>query len=364
MARAAFFELFADYFGRPLDDGVIRALLDAGYDVDIFAPDGERAQDVYDHRVRRLSVDFRRRWLQSHLSLSRQYDLFLGTADVPMAFAGVLAQLGRKPSVLVCDEIFIGGLHGRAVGYWKPATRFAMRHADFTVITDLVRVPLQREYAGVDARHRFLPYPSCYAFPYAGRSRDEVRHSLGIADDELIVSYTGELTPADVAAHWVVRSIDRLPPNTRVLLQPGRQPAPVIDALISRIDRVIYKPERLSWLGAAELTNAADVALVFYRSPVPEFTNMGVSSQKLGTSLWLGIPVVATTQPSFAFIREFGCGELIDSDDEIVPAVERIAADRARYAANARRAVDEYVRPADKLRDLTAAFAEVRRRRA
>jgi len=363
MARAAFFELFADYFGRPLDDGVVRALLDAGYDVDIFAPDGERPQDVYDDRVRRLSVDFRRRWLQSHLSLSRQYDLFLGTADLPMALAGALAQLGRKPSVTVCDEVFIGGLHGHAVSYWQAATRFAMRHAEFTVITDLVRVPLQREYAGLGAEHRFLPYPSCYAFPYAGRTREDVRRSLGIADDELVVSYTGELTQADGAAHWMVRAIDRLPPRTRVLLQPGRRPAPVIDALISRIDRVIYKPERLTWLGAAELTNAADVSFVFYRSQVPEFTNMGVSSQKLGTSLWLGIPVVATAQPSFEFIREFGCGELIEQEDDIVPAVARIAADRARYAANARRAVDEYVRPAEKLRDLTAAFAEVRRRR-
>src|ERR1051325_11577182 len=202
MARAAFFELFADYSGRSPDDGVFRALLDAGYDVDVFAPDGDRPQTVYDDRVRRLSVEFRRKWLQSHWSLSRQYDLFLGTADLPMAFAAVFAR--RKPCVAVCDEVFIGGLEGHATSYWKAATRWAMRRAEFTVITDRVRVPLQRQYAGLPQDHRFVQYPSCYALPYAGRSRDEMRRTLGIADDELILSFTGALSETN-GAEWLVR---------------------------------------------------------------------------------------------------------------------------------------------------------------
>jgi len=365
MARAAFFELFADYFGRPSDDGVIRALLDAGFLVDVFAPGGELPQSVYDDRVRRHDVTFRRTWLQSHLrrSFVRHYDLFLGTADLPMAFAGALAKLARKPLVTVCDEVFIGGLEGAAVSVWKNATRWAMRQSELTVITDLAREPLQRAYAALPPEHPFVQYPSCFATPYAGRSRDDVRRSLGVADDELVLSFTGALSETN-GAEWLVRLIDRLPPKTRVLIQPGGRPPAVVDALVSRLDRTIYRPDRLSWRDAAELTNAADISLVFYRSTFPEFLQMGLSSQKLCTSLWLGIPVVATTQPSFHFIRDYGCGELIERQEEIVAAIERIAADRDRYAANCRRAMEEYVKPAERLRDLTARFAEVRDRRS
>ncbi|MDM8553602.1 hypothetical protein QUF75_02595 [Desulfococcaceae bacterium HSG7] len=45
--KAAYFLLLGDYFGRHLDDGVIRALLASGYKVDIFAPDLPQTQTIY-----------------------------------------------------------------------------------------------------------------------------------------------------------------------------------------------------------------------------------------------------------------------------------------------------------------------------
>ena len=52
--------------------------------------------------------------------------LFLGTADIPMAFAGILARLAGRSSAVVCDEIYLGGYEGSATRYWKPLTRWAM----------------------------------------------------------------------------------------------------------------------------------------------------------------------------------------------------------------------------------------------
>src|SRR5688572_26204816 len=125
MSRAAFFELRADYFGRPFEDGVLRALLEAGFEVDLFAPDGELPQTIYPSSVRRLSIEYRRGWLQRHLCFARwrAYDLFLGTADIPMAFAGIVSSLVRRPCVTAADEIFVGGYEGSALGSWKRLSR-------------------------------------------------------------------------------------------------------------------------------------------------------------------------------------------------------------------------------------------------
>lgn len=353
--KAAYFQLRADYFGRPMDDGILRALLAAGYDVDVFAPDGDLQQHDYGDRVRRRSLEFRRSWLQRHMRrrIWRGYDLFLGTADLPMAFAGLLAFLAGRPSVTVCDEIYLGGYEGQATLYWKKLTRWAMRRARFTIITDEVRNPLQREYAGLAASHELIPYPSSYATPYDGRSREEARRALGIADDDFVVSATGACRPEN-ATDWLVRLAGR--DGVRVMIQTAGRPDPVTDALLRRLDGALYLPERLGFRESTETTIAADVNTAFYLSTKPQFQNMGVSSQKLGIALWLGMPVVATRQESFRFIEQFRCGELIDREDELQGALGRIRERREEYAANALRANAEYVRPAERLERLTERF--------
>ncbi len=358
MPAAAFFQLRANYFGRAFDDGIIRALTACGYDVDVYAPDGDQPQTVFGPNVRRLAVDYRRSWLQSHRSLARRYDLFLGTADLPMAFAGVLAAIGRRPSVVASDEIYIGGYEGEALLYWKSITRWAMRRADLTIITDKLRIPLQREYAGLRGNHRFVSYPCCFSEPYRGRTRQEARRALGISDDELVLSYTGTLTEAN-GAHWMVRLLDRTSSDVRVLVQSGGRPDPVIDALMTRLahdGRVIYLPDRVEWSEAPQISIAADASFAFYLTTKPDFQNLGASSTKLCTSLWIGVPIIATWQPSFAFVDEMQCGLTVNDEQELDAAIGNLRDDRQRLAANTARAVAEYIRPADHLRELEAAL--------
>jgi glycosyltransferase involved in cell wall biosynthesis len=357
--RAAFFELKASYFGRAFDDGILRALTACGYEVDVYAPDGELPQRIYGPNVHRLSVDYRRSWITSHLSLARRYDLFLGTSDLPMAFAGVFAALGRRRSVMVSDEIYIGGYEGMARLYWDPIARRAMRRADLTILTDMLRVPLQRQYAGLgDKPRRFVSYPCCYSEPYRGRSREEARRALGIADDELVLSFTGSFTERN-GAQWLVRLIDRTGPKVRVLVQTGGRPDAITDALLTHLDRqgrVLYRPDRVEWLEAPEITIAADVSCVFYLTSMPDFQNLGASSQKLCTSLWIGVPVLATWQPSFAFIDNLQCGVTFDGEEQLDAALARLTADRPRFAANTTPAVTTHIRPTEHLREVTDAL--------
>ena len=353
--KAAYFESRADYFGRPLDDGVLRALLANGFDVDVFAPGGDLPQTLYPANVRRLSVEYRRAWLQRHMGrrVWREYDLFLGTADLPMAFAGTIAKLAHRPLVTVVDEIYLGGYEGLATTlYWKKLSQWAMRRAAFTIITDEVRIPLQREYASLPPQHEFLFYPCAYPTPYSGRSHADARQALGIGEKDFILSSTGAFTSAN-ACDWLVRLVEG---DLRLLIQTGALPDPVPDSLLRRLSGALYFPDRLEWRDSTEITVAADAAAVLYLSPKPQFQAMGISSQKLCTALWLGIPVIATRQDSFRFIDQYHCGELIDREEDLPAAIARIRENPDDYAANAGRAMREYVRAAERLQGLTERF--------
>ena len=360
--RAAYFQPRADYFGRPFDDGIIRGLLDAGYDVDVYAPDWGEPQDVYPNAVHRLDVEYRRGWLLRNVGRARwrRYDLFLGNPDLGTACAAVLALAARRPFVNAVDEIYVGGYEGPALGWWKSAARWGEGRASFTIITDLCRASLQRGYAGLGSRHRFLQYPSCFSEAYTGPGRDTVRAGLGIQQNEFVVALAGALTPGN-GADWVFREIDAL--GGRLLIQPGVRAEPVLEALSERLvreGRATLLSDRVSYHRAAELTMAADASLALYRSPKPQFQAMGVSSQKVCVSLWLGIPLVATRQPSFDFIERFGCGVLIDGEEQLAAAVAKIKSDPQPYSAGARRAVEEYVQPGLRRTHLAEAFAAIR----
>jgi hypothetical protein len=348
--RVAFFESRADHFGRPFSDSIYAALLAAGFSIDVFAPDGDQPQEIYPAtRVRRLGAEYRRRWLASQMIRSqwRSYDLFIGSADLPIAVAGTLAATWRRPTVFACDEIFVGGYLGDATGPWQRLARMAMRRARFTIIPDPARIPLQRECARLSDRHTFAQLP-CSFLPLAHPpDRQQLRSALGIAPDDIVVSLTGALYPAN-GAPWAISLLRH--PRLKLLIQPGGPPDATLHALLSHLaetDRVLYRPERLEYRAAMELTAAADIGLVVYLNAKPQFQHMGLSSQKLCNYLNLGIPVVASTQPSFSFIEETACGALVSSSEELPPVVDAIAAAWTDYSAAAQRAAQDYVRQAD-----------------
>jgi hypothetical protein len=143
------------------------------------------------------------------------------------------------------------------------------------------------------------------------------------------------------------------------MIQTAGSAEPVLDAALGELGRqgrVTYLPRRLAWRESAVITYAANIGLVFYLSPKPQFQAMGLSSQKLCTHLWLGQPVIATRQTSFEFLEEHRCGVLVSTEAEIPAAIERIRSAYAAYSRNALRCVREHIRPAQHLTALTAAF--------
>src|SRR6516225_482627 len=110
--RAAHFLRVGGLAYSPANEAVIGALLELGYDVDLYAPDGyfpsEWAPNRYGPRVGTYPVEYGKRWLLNNIFLPhwRQYSVFSGTTEDPMAVVGLLSWIHRRPSFTLACEIF------------------------------------------------------------------------------------------------------------------------------------------------------------------------------------------------------------------------------------------------------------------
>jgi hypothetical protein len=100
---------------------------------------------------------------------------------------------------------------------------------------------------------------------------------------------------------------------------------------------------RLSWREAWSQAAVADIGMVIYLQDAPQFQNMGISSNRLCMFLSMGVPVIASRQPSFQFIEEYDCGVLVDNETEFSAAIDRVAGRLEEMKANALRCAREYI---------------------
>jgi hypothetical protein len=236
-----------------------------------------------------------------------------------------------------------------------------MRRAAMTVIPEPEQIPLQREHAGLNGSHPFVVYPCCFSEPYRGPSREEMRHRLGIGASDIALALTAELIESN-GADWAFRLLGEAPEKFKLILAPAGRSGAVERAMLEQLaksGRVIFFPDRVGFRESTERLVAADAALVVYRQAKPQFQRVGISSQRLCTALWVGVPVIVLAQPSFAFVEEFGCGVLIHGSDEVLGALDRICAHRASMVEGARRAVAEYICADKRLLELTDAFERI-----
>jgi hypothetical protein len=357
--RAAYFLARADHVGRPLDDGIISAITLAGFDLDLFIPgDGDvNARDVGEVRLER--VEYSQAWLRRQLrSWSRwqKYAVLLGACDLPMAFAGVLSFWSRRPSVAVCDEIYLGR-QGPARGGWKAMSRWAIRRARLSVVTDRCRLALLNAYTGSTRPANVLEYPACFVDGVRDESRRrQMRAKLGIAADEFVVSISGGIHEYSGAPELVAQfGLSRGP--VRLMIQAAGSADPLTETLLQQLaetSSLLFFPRRVSYSEAAAISGAADVGVACYFSQSPQDQTVGLSSQKLCSYLRYGVPVIVSRQDSFSFVERFGCGVLIGQPSELASAVERIRSDWPKMSAAAWLCFREFVRTAQKRDDLAA----------
>jgi hypothetical protein len=342
--RVAHFLLFPKLFMAPWNEALLDAYAELGFEVDLFSGPGEPNTSARGNGYAWETVEYGKRWLLRNAASPkwRKYDAFSGTSENPLAVVGILAALHRRASIAVADEIKSGSYAGNTPASWKRLCRWALRGAGLSIVNDDARIPLLREYAGIPGDHPVVAYPSSFRDVPVAADRAAQRAAWGVPDGKIVVGSSGVFTLA-TGADWIIEAAEL--PDVFVVVQPT-----VMDGLtrycLERIGR--NAPLRIDdrprdwrdwWSSAA----AMDIGVVVYRHNAPQFQNMGVSSNRLCMFLAMGVPVIASRQPSLEFIEEYDCGVLVDDAAGFKAAVRRISARLPEMRVNARQCWREHV---------------------
>jgi glycosyltransferase involved in cell wall biosynthesis len=342
--RAAHFLWVGELIDSPPNEALISALLELGFEVDVYAPTVP-VNSQYGSRVRTFALPGAygaRALLRSVASWSwNRYDAFSATAEDPLVYAHVLAKLWRKPFIAIVDEIKTGSYWGDRSTRWKKACARAIRVADICVVNDESRIKLIEEYA--DRSTSTMVYPGGFRQPPPPRTRGEERARWGAQDDQMVIGLSGGVNLTS-GLDWALEAIASSP-TTFGLVQAVNLD-PLVEYLLRNHlawDRLFFEPARLGWRDAWASAAACDIGVAIYRNTAPQFQNMGISSNRLCMFLCMGVPVIASRQPSFRFLEEYECGVLVDSADEFAAAVKRISSRLPTMRENAFRCAREYI---------------------
>jgi len=361
--KAAHFLLLPELANSPPNEAIVHALLEQDYDVDLYAPGAAFDTVSYGPRVNAYPVEYGRRWLIKN-ALSRRwrdYSVFSGTSEDPLAVVGTLAFLHNRPSFVLVDEIKSGSYYGDSPEYWKRLCRWAIRRARFSIVNDLSRIALLRDYAVLDSRHNVVVYPGSYFAPPTAASRANLRKYWSMPEDAFIIGASGGFNLTS-GTDWLIEALQHIP-YLHAVIQPLAI-EPLTRILLRNLacgDRIFVEQSRLGWKEAWSSAAAFDVGLAVYTNPAPQFQNMGISSNRLCMYLAMGVPVIASRQPSFNFLETYKCGVLVGSQQEFNDAIKFVRDNLTEMKANALRCSNEYVDAAGKLQGLHEAFRGIRR---
>ena len=327
--RAAHFLLIPELADSPPNDAIVSALSELGYNVDLYAPGGN------------FPVEYNNKWILKNLLSSRwrKYDLFSGTAEDPMAVVGALAWRNRKPSFILADEIKSGSYYGNRPESWKKLCRWAMRRSRLTIVNDESRIHLQREYAGLSPEHKIIVYPGCFRECPSPGDREALRKKWGIPAGGLAIAFSGGLSIYS-GFPWMMKALESKPEAYLVLQAVNNDP--LLEEACNK-SRVYIEPRRLGWRESWSTMSAVDIGVAIYHHTGPQFQNMGTSSNRICMFLSMGVPVIASRQPSFEFLEKYDCGVLVGNEEEFIRAIGHIQARLPQMKENARKCAKEYI---------------------
>ncbi len=359
MKRVAHFLLHEVLAESPPNDALIAAWLELGFGVDVFAPEQPRT-DRYGPSVRGFRIEGGYGWRSSANGIRRLwpvgYQAFSATAEDPFILAWGLSKLTRRPFVALLDEIKSGSYWGDRSRRWKNLIRAAIRDAGVCIVNDESRISLVSDYAG--RQGNVIVYPGAFRDPPASE-RDAQRRKRGFDDSALVLGLSGGVNQTS-GFHWALDCLDVVP-QLQLLIQAVNL-SPMETHLLNahrNARRMFIESGRLGWREAWASAAACDIGLAVYLNQAPQFQHMGIASNRLCMFLAMGVPVIASRQPSFEFIERYDCGVLVDGPEAMAAAVERISQRLPQMRANALTCAREYIRAGERWLELRDALARV-----
>jgi glycosyltransferase involved in cell wall biosynthesis len=345
MKKSAHFLHIPELAYSPPNDAIVTALLELGYQVDLFAPVEKFSVDYYGPRVTANYAEYSKRWILKNAFSQKwfKYDLFSGTTEDPMSIVGLLSKLYHRPSFTLADEIKSGSYSGNRSKKWKNYCQWGMRQSKFTIVNDKARIPIQHEYAKLSDNHPIIVYPGCFKNPPEPADRSNIRSKKSIPFDSIVLAYSGVFYQGN-GGLWLAEILEKR--NDVYIWGQFVGLDPLVQELLKKIkgsERLYIEPERLSWRECWSSMSAVDIGMVVYLQDGPQFQNMGTSSNRLCMFLAMGVPVIASRQPSFEFIERYDCGVLVSNEKELLDAIDYIGQRLDTMKSNALICAREYI---------------------
>lgn len=351
----AHFLLIPELLYSPPNHAIIRAYADLGYQIDIFTPNMNETETLYGDHVRVFSVSYTWIWIIKNVLSFRWlgYEIISGTSEDPLAIVGLLSFIYRKKSVALVDEIKSGSYRGDRSNRWKDLCQWSIRQANFSIVNDVHRIDLLREYAKLKSSNKVIVYPGCFVHkPVSDEDIGSIKAGWGLPRDSFVIGSSGGFN-LTAGADWLLDSIQQIQDIFAVI-----QPLGVSDLslfLLEKLaysDRIYIQRNRLSWNEAWKKARGFDIGLSIYSNPAPQFQHMGISSNRLCMFLAMGVPVIASRQQSFNFLEKYNCGILVSNLSEFLDAIHMIRRSHAVMKENCQVCVDEYIRPKERFQQL------------
>lgn len=365
LRRAAHFLLKPELAFSPPNDAIVSAFLELKYQVDLYAPEDSTysnlSTDNYGPNVSFYPVEYNRRWIMKNIFSAhwRRYSVFSGTSEDPMAIVDILSWVWRRPSFTLADEIKCGSYRGNRSESWKRLCRWAMQRSRFTIVNDVARIPLQKEYARLSSTHLIIVYPGCFRVIPPPGDRLSLRSKRGIPQDSLVLVYSGGFSHFG-GVDWMLSAL-RVYTYLHIWIQPSNLD-PLSKILLVKTcnaERLHIEDRRVSWRDSWASMAAADIGMAVYHHRGPQFQNMGLSSNRVCMFLSMGVPVIASRQPSFEFLEKYKCGVLVETQKEFLDAIQFIQERLPQMKKNALHCAAEYINAQERYKKLLDTLSKI-----
>lgn len=229
----------------------------------------------------------------------------------------------------------------------------ALQKADFIITHDQFHEKFICDNFNVENK-KILKLANASFTPEFTEKSDFIRENFNIPADKIIVLHSGgfgvwfkcsEL--AEASKNWnatkqLIYHIGRKPSGTKEFDYIYGNPV---------YSNICFSLSPLSNENLDKMIASADVGIALYSVKALGYRAelMGLAAGKIGNYLKCGLPVIASRMPSLSYIEDFGCGILVDSENEIESAIDKIMADRESYRENAFRCYRELWHPSNYL---------------
>ncbi|MBF2064959.1 MAG: hypothetical protein IGS39_11135 [Calothrix sp. C42_A2020_038] len=263
-------------------------------------------------------------------SLDKYYCVF-GLGQIGAYLANIIAKSSKCPFVYFNDEFPSCWLDS----HWAKLERQAVRDAVMIVLPDPQRFyHLSKELDVSTKPNAFLPN-----IPIQNLSVEKINwhEKLRIPKDSIPILHAGSIDehkqiPEILASvpYWHEKAV-------LILHSRFNEGLKIYRKQLSHLEvdgKVFWSYEPMSERQLNSLVSYCAANFALYRNTGPNIEYTGFSSGKLMRSLIFGSPIIASKLSSFAFIKDYRLGVLVNHSVEIPAAIEEIIYNRQVYSQN------------------------------